>query len=177
MYQVTEGVLDIKSSNTKIRSRISRLSRHWYGVVTMCSWLVLSLLSGLSLLGCQLLLKLHLVFFSGLIWHQVVIVDEARPLRELSTLVGDMARHEEQVPGLDHPGKPHEQHGVDGQSKGHLSTDEFWVLLQVTKSSQGQTPVGSRAPEMCACDPVSKFFSSNIVYTSLQNCCHFNCFI
>ena len=47
-----------------------------------------------------------------------MVFDESLGLNELDCLVNHMHRHQQEVPGLNHPGESHEKQGVHGERCG-----------------------------------------------------------
>jgi len=72
-----------------------------------------------------------------------VELKEAISLNKLGCLISGMARKQEVVARLDHPGKTHEQERVDSQSTSHLARDQLGILLEVGDGGQRKSPVSN----------------------------------
>jgi len=82
---------------------------------------------------------------------QVLVLDVARPLRQLRALVGGVAGEQQQVARLHLPREPHEHGAVQAQRGGHLAADHLGRLVgDVGDGRQRDAPVGHRAPEVGA---------------------------
>lgn len=77
-----------------------------------------------------------------------LIVDKPTSLNELGYFICYMARKQKPVSRLNLVGKSHECQRIATQGKCHPPTDNLWRLLHVIDGSDGETPVGNRAPEV-----------------------------
>jgi hypothetical protein len=80
----------------------------------------------------------------------VPVIDKACSLDRLGYDIGCMTCEQQVVPRLHPPGKPREDHRVEGKSGSHGAGYDLLILAQISDGSQGETEVGNWSPEMSA---------------------------
>lgn len=93
-----------------------------------------------------------------------LIVDKPSSLNELSYFICYMACKQEPVSRLYFVGKSHECQRIATEGESHPPTDNLWRFLHVIDSSNGETPVGNRAPEVRTHEIVPEVLAPDIVH-------------
>jgi len=73
----------------------------------------------------------------------VPVIDKACSLDRLGYDIGCMTCEQQVVPRLHPPGKPREDHRVEGKSGSHGAGYDLLILAQISDGSQGETEVGN----------------------------------